>query len=86
MVEERYKGRDLIIELWDVADIVGGVNNIPDKRVVFRIESESGPCSIHASREKYNDELITITTKILDNYTCTGDGSGGRSCTRSPAR
>ena len=90
-VEERYKGKDLIIELWDVGDILGGVNNVPDDNAIFRIvdgtgatvncdwqatnnDSGSGLCSINASNKKYNDELITITTKIPDNYTCTGDG------------
>jgi hypothetical protein len=104
-VEERYKGKDLIIELWDVGDIEGGVNNTSDTNAIFRIVDGTGatvscewtatdtspihpdgktpsnptaggpgPCSINASNRRFNDELITITTKIPDNYTCTGDG------------
>ena len=88
-VEQRYAGKDLIIELWDVGDISGG--DPPDDNAWFKVvdgtgatvtcdweatngDANSGPCSINASDKRFNDELVTIIIEIPDNYTCTGDG------------
>jgi hypothetical protein len=87
-VEQRYAGKDLIIELWDVADIVGG--KPPSENASFKIvdgtgntvtcdwvatngDGNSGACDINASSRRFNNELITMTIKIPDNYTCTGE-------------
>ena len=87
-VEQRYAGKNLIIELWDVGDIVGG--DPPDDNASFKIvdgtgntvtcdwvatngDGNSGPCDINASSRRFNNELITMTIKISDNYTCTGE-------------
>ncbi len=32
-----------------------------------------GECTIRASNKKFNDELITITIHLADDYTCSGD-------------
>ena len=87
-VEQRYAGKDLIIELWDVGDIVGG--NPPDDNAWLKVvdgngatvtcaweatngDANSGLCSINASDIRYDDELVTIVIEVPDNYTCTGD-------------
>jgi hypothetical protein len=88
-VEQRYAGKDLILELWDVGDIVGG--NPPSDNAWFRIvdgtgatvaceweatngQADSGSCNINASDKRFNDHLITIVVEIRDDYTCSGDG------------
>jgi len=32
-----------------------------------------GPCTIPATGKQFNDELITITIHLADDYTCAGD-------------
>ncbi|GMQ85588.1 MAG: hypothetical protein BMS9Abin07_1155 [Acidimicrobiia bacterium] len=89
-VEERYAGKDMTIELWDVGDIKGpgsdsftiltgtgagldcdwvATSTTPPSNKT----SGSGPCTINASAKKFNNELITITVEIEDDYTCSGD-------------
>jgi len=87
-VEQRYAGKDLIIELWDVGDIVGGVP--PEDNATFKTvdgtgstvtcdwvatngDAGSGACDINASSRRFNNQLITMTIKIPDNYTCLGN-------------
>ena len=90
-VEERYAGKDLVIELWDVGDITGGqgsdefsildgADDIPECDWVATSTtppanptSGSGACTINASDKKFNNELITISVQIPDDYTCSGD-------------
>jgi hypothetical protein len=88
-VEERYKGKSLVIELWDVGDNGGGLNGIPDESASVTIldgygsvvpcewvatngDSDAGACVINTSNRRYNDELITITSEIPDDYACVG--------------
>jgi hypothetical protein len=93
-VEQRYAGKDLIIELWDVGDIVGGFP--PEDNATFKIVDGtgatvncdwvatsttapsnatvgSGACDINASDRRFNNELITMTIHIPDDYTCLGN-------------
>jgi hypothetical protein len=89
-VEERYAGKNVVIELWDVGDITGpgsdsfsiktGAGVIPDCDWVATSTTPpsnatigSGPCTINASSKKFNNELITITIPLAEDYTCTGD-------------
>ena len=84
-VEEHYAGKKLVIELWDVGDVSGGAGTdnfsildgndaVPDcDWSATNGNSGSGACTIVASNKVYNNELITITVEVPDNYTCTGD-------------
>jgi Putative Flp pilus-assembly TadE/G-like len=83
-VPERYAGRDLTIEFWDVGDISGGAASdnlsiIDGTGSVVDCEwsatngdSGSGPCSIITSGYAFDNELITVTIALPDDYTCTG--------------
>lgn len=85
-VDSKYAGKDLIIELWDVGDIYSGPGTdnftIVDGNLdavdcewwATNGDSGSGTCNIVASDLVYNDELITMTIAIPDDYTCDGDG------------
>lgn len=85
-VEDRYAGKSVVIELWDVGDIFdgdgsdsfsikSGTGSIPDcDWVATNGEVGSGPCTINASNHRFNNHLITITIPIPSDYTCSGDG------------
>lgn len=98
-VDQRYAGKSLIIELWDIGDIdPDGPNGdhflirersgatvdcewvatdtspLPNSQPNPTSSGGIGPCRIDAYDRIFNDELITIISKIPDDYTCTGNG------------
>jgi hypothetical protein len=89
-VLQGHAGRDLVIELFDVGDVTGGsgsfsiltgTGDIPDCDWIAtdtitpsNPTSGSGTCTINASNQKFNNELITMVVPIPDDYACTGDG------------
>lgn len=87
-VDQRYAGRNLIIEIWDVGDFGGssdtGYLQILDgsgsatpvdcEWSATNGDSGSGSCEIETTAGLYNDELITIIVELADDYTCSGNG------------
>jgi hypothetical protein len=86
-VDQRYAGRDLIIELWDVGDQSGG-GVVTDSFSILmgdgsipncdwsstKPDSGSGACTILAGKKRYDNHMMNITVEIPDDYTCTGNG------------